>query len=147
MHNRQAAHITVTSLDAHRLRRLLDAAADSLDHEHFEGLEEGQKGQVFRYAETHDIGIYTLRVLEGTKPRQLAFSVNVDTDEADATKIDPEDLKERLGPVDLVFAEDPEGFLAVVEPFDGNSMDRVSISGMSLSFKTELPAIWFQAPG
>ena len=43
MHNRQAAHITVTSLDAHRLRRLLDAAADSLDHEHFEGLEEGQE--------------------------------------------------------------------------------------------------------
>ncbi len=41
MHDRQAEHITVTSLDAHRLRRLLDAAADSLDHEHFEGLEEG----------------------------------------------------------------------------------------------------------
>ena len=42
MHDQQVDDTTITSLDAHRLRQLLfDAAADSLDQEHFESLEEG----------------------------------------------------------------------------------------------------------
>ncbi len=70
--------------------------------------EAGQPGQVFHYAETHDVGFYTMRPLEGSRTKQVAFSVNLDPDEADPAKIDREELKERFGPVDLVFAEDPE---------------------------------------
>ena len=70
--------------------------------------EEGQKGQVFRYKDTHDIGVYTVRVLDAARPTPIPFSVNVDPDEADPTKIDPEDLKERFGGTALVFADDPE---------------------------------------
>ena len=70
--------------------------------------EEGQKGQVFRYADTHDIGVYTVRVLDAARQTAVPFSVNVDPDEADPTKIEPEDLKERFGGTALVFAEDPE---------------------------------------
>jgi len=70
--------------------------------------EEGQRGQVFRYDDTHDIGVYLLRPLEGTKTRQVGFSVNVDPDEALPTKIDREELQQRFGPTRLVFAEDPE---------------------------------------
>lgn len=70
--------------------------------------EEGSKGQVFRYAETNDIGIYVLRVLEGARPMQVAFSVNVDPDEALPKKIDREELKTLFGTTPLVFAEDPD---------------------------------------
>ncbi len=34
--------------------------------------------------------------------------MNADPDEADPTKADPEELKERLAPTDVVFADDPE---------------------------------------
>ncbi len=40
MHNQQVQDTTITSLDEHRVRQLILAAADSLDHEHFESLEE-----------------------------------------------------------------------------------------------------------
>lgn len=42
MDDQQVHDTTITSLDAHRLRQLLfDAAAGSLDQEHFESFEEG----------------------------------------------------------------------------------------------------------
>ncbi len=38
----------------------------------------------------------------------MAFSVNVDPEEADPTKIEPEELKERFGATNLIFADDPD---------------------------------------
>jgi hypothetical protein len=70
--------------------------------------EENQKGQVFRYDDTHDVGVYLLRPLEGTKTKQIGFSVNVDPDEAIPAKVEREDLKERFGRTEVVFADDPE---------------------------------------
>jgi len=70
--------------------------------------EENQKGQVFRYDDTHDVGVYLLRPLEGTKTKQIGFSVNVDPDEAIPTKVDREDLKGRFGRTEVLFADDPE---------------------------------------
>ena len=62
----------------------------------------------FRYADTHDVGIYVLRLLEAVRPTQLVYSVNIDPDEADPTKIEREKLEERFSPTPLVFAEDPD---------------------------------------
>ena len=70
--------------------------------------EGGRRSQSFRFADTHDVGIYTLRMLEAVRPTQYAYSVNVDPDEADPTKISREELEERFGGTPLVFAEDPE---------------------------------------
>jgi len=70
--------------------------------------EPPQPGQVFRYADTHDLGFYALRPLEGARTKPVVFSVNVDPDEAVTAKIDREELKERFGRVDVVFADDPE---------------------------------------
>jgi hypothetical protein len=70
--------------------------------------EPPQPGQVFRYADTHELGFYTLRPLEGAQTKPVVFSVNVDPDEAVTTKIDREELKERFGPVDVLFADDPD---------------------------------------
>ncbi len=69
---------------------------------------EGQPGQKFTFADTHDVGIYSFRLLDSARPTQLAYSVNVDPDEADPTTISPEQLQQRLPGSELVFAQDPD---------------------------------------
>jgi hypothetical protein len=70
--------------------------------------EEGQPTDEFRFPATHDVGIYLLRLLGAAEPKQLAFSVNVDPDEAETEKIDRDELKERFGVVPVVYADDPQ---------------------------------------
>ena len=70
--------------------------------------ELGSGDQQFLYADTHEIGIYQLRVLGSARPAEIAYSVNVDPDEPDPTKIERAELDERFGRTPLVFAEDPD---------------------------------------
>lgn len=70
--------------------------------------EQGRRLAEFRYPNTHEIGIYTLRMIGGPRPGQIAVSVNVDPDESNPTKISHEELEKRFSPTPLVFAEDPE---------------------------------------
>jgi len=62
----------------------------------------------FRYADTHDVGIYVLRLLEAVRHTQYAYAVNLDPDETSSKKIDREDLQKRFGDTPLVFADDPD---------------------------------------
>jgi hypothetical protein len=68
----------------------------------------GQVGQTFRYVNTHEIGIYLLRLLNTVRSTPIVYSVNGDPDEADPAKISREDLQSRLGQTPLVFAENPD---------------------------------------
>jgi hypothetical protein len=61
----------------------------------------------FRYANTHEIGIYLLRQPGATSPRQTAYSVNFDPDEAEPAEIEPAELQEQLGGAPLILAENP----------------------------------------
>lgn len=70
--------------------------------------EPGQPGLVFRYTDTFDVGFYTLRPLGAAASRPVTFAVNVDPDEADPTRLPREELQQRLGQTDLVWAEDPD---------------------------------------
>jgi hypothetical protein len=70
--------------------------------------EQGNRQSMFRYADTHEIGIYLLRLLEAVRPTQIAFSVNVDPEESDPAKIGREELEGRFGGTPLVWAEDPD---------------------------------------
>ena len=69
--------------------------------------DEGNPRATFTYADTHEVGIYQLRLLEAVRPRQIAYSVNVDPDEANPSKITPEELETRFAGTPLVFAGDP----------------------------------------
>jgi hypothetical protein len=85
--------------------------------------ETGQPGQVFRYTDTHDIGFYTLRPIEGGQSKPVAFAVNVDPDEAIPTKIDREELKARLAPAETIFADDPENLAGLFKSLrEGRSL-------------------------
>lgn len=70
--------------------------------------KDGRQRDEFRYADTHDVGIYLLRMLQAVRPMQIAFSVNLDPDETKPDKLDREELQKRFGKIALVFAEDPE---------------------------------------
>ncbi len=70
--------------------------------------EQGNRTAEFRYAETHDIGVYIVRLLEAAQPVRIAYSVNVDPDEADPTKIERAELEDRFGKTPIVFAENPD---------------------------------------
>jgi hypothetical protein len=72
------------------------------------GQEDERQPSEFRFDQTYEIGIYLLRLVGAVRPIQLAYSVNVDPDESDETKIQPEELEKRLAKTPLVFAEDPE---------------------------------------
>jgi len=70
--------------------------------------EPGHPGQVLTYTDTYDVGFYTMRPSAGTGANQVAFAVNVDPSEADPTKAEPEDLRGRFAPTDVLFADNPE---------------------------------------
>ena len=63
--------------------------------------------QTFRYADTHAPGIYLVKPLEAAQLGLVAFAVNIDPDEADATVVEREDLKNRLSAKTVIFAENP----------------------------------------
>ena len=85
--------------------------------------ENGHQGQIFRYDDTHDVGIYLLRPLEGAKTKQIGYAVNFDPDEAVDTPVDREDLRERFGRTELVVADNPEDLSATLRSIrEGKSL-------------------------
>jgi hypothetical protein len=66
--------------------------------------ESGRAGQVFRYADTYEIGVYVLRLLGAAPPARFAYAVNSDPAEADPAKIEPRELQRQLGGSPLVMA-------------------------------------------
>ncbi|MBN2294306.1 MAG: BatA domain-containing protein [Pirellulales bacterium] len=66
-----------------------------------------QSGQTFRYTNTHTPGIYLVKPLEASELGSVAFSVNIDPDEAESATVEREDLKNRLGVKTVIFAENP----------------------------------------
>ena len=100
------------------------------------GQQAAGSGQSFRYADTHDVGVYLLRLLEGVGPTQTAFSVNVDPEEADPTKIKREELEERFGETPLVFAEDPDDLSSTLDQ-EGKSLWELFLSCVLIALVLE----------
>ena len=75
---------------------------------HVKAEEQGKPIRTFRYADTHEIGIYTLRQLDVTPPNAAAYAVNFDPREADPAEIDRKELESHwpFGP--MIFAENPD---------------------------------------
>ncbi len=103
--------------------------------------DDDTKGQPFRYTDTHEIGIYLLRLLQAARPGQIAYSVNIDPDEADPAKIEREELKKLFSPTPLVFAEDPDDLSSTFAWLrEGESLWGLFLSGVliALVFETFL---------
>jgi hypothetical protein len=65
------------------------------------------KGQVFRYADTHEVGTYLFRVVNAKESKLFACAVNLDPDECDAATVSQEELTKRFGQETLVFCDNP----------------------------------------
>ncbi len=61
-----------------------------------------------RFHETYEPGIYTVKLLGGPQPKERWYSVHIDPEEANTTKIDRAELEKRFAPAGLVFADNPE---------------------------------------
>ncbi len=72
-----------------------------------DGATGGRGLLTFRYANTHEVGVYRVRLLTDP-PRETAYAVNFDPDETDPAKIDREELRERLGGASVIFADNPD---------------------------------------
>ncbi len=70
--------------------------------------DDGQAAPSFRYEETHEPGIYTVRLLEGTMPGQLAYAVNFDPEESLAATVDRQEFAEWAKPAEVIFADNPD---------------------------------------
>jgi hypothetical protein len=97
--------------------------------------------QEFRYPNTHDVGIYTLRSLDAMTQRQIAYSVNFDPDEADPTDIDRKGIEEQLAGAELVIADNPDDLSATFALLrEGRSLSGLFLAAVlvALVFETFL---------
>ncbi len=103
--------------------------------------KDGKSATTFHYADTHEIGIYVLRQLGVSPPRQVAYSVNFDPDEADPAAIAPAELEEQLGGPPLIVAENPNDLSATFARLrEGKSLWSVFLTAVliALVFETFL---------
>ncbi|MGC8641827.1 MAG: vWA domain-containing protein [Isosphaeraceae bacterium] len=61
----------------------------------------------FRYADTHDAGIYLVRLINRKPAQQMAFAVNIDPAESDPATLTKEDLQARFGTRPLFVCDGP----------------------------------------
>jgi hypothetical protein len=73
---------------------------------------EDNKGQIFRYADTYEIGIYLLRLLDAARAAPIAYTVNVDPEEFEPAKIEREELQNKFAKTPLIFADNPDDLSA-----------------------------------
>jgi hypothetical protein len=66
------------------------------------------KADTFQYTDTHEVGIYQLRLNESGGMRTRVFAVNTDPDESEAAYLTSEELKRRFGEHPLLICDDPE---------------------------------------
>jgi hypothetical protein len=100
--------------------------------------EQGEPLTTFRYDDTHQIGVYELRLLNSGGQRQIGYAVNVDPDEADPAKIQREDLRRRFGRTPLVFAENPDDLSATFKRLrEGTSLWELFLAAVLLALVFE----------
>jgi hypothetical protein len=73
-----------------------------------EGEGKAGKGQIFRYSNTYEIGIYLLRLLDAARDAPMAYAVNLDPEEVEPAKIEREELQKTFGKTPVIFADDPD---------------------------------------
>jgi hypothetical protein len=61
-----------------------------------------------RYADTHEVGIYLVRVGEAQEQKQYVFAVNCDPEESDSAELTSEEVKARFGQRPLLICDKPE---------------------------------------
>jgi hypothetical protein len=89
------------------------------------------EGRTFRYADTYEPGVYEVRLSGSHQPRVIAFAVNADPAECDATLLEREDLVRHFGRSPLVYCEKPEELPAAIRRLrEGQSLWEVFLAAV-----------------
>ena len=67
-----------------------------------------QGDRTMHYADTHEAGVYLLRILQGKQPRQIAVAVNVDPAESEPATLSREELQTRFGRQPVLYCATPD---------------------------------------
>jgi hypothetical protein len=87
--------------------------------------------QTFRYADTHDPGVYLLRLTGTASLRQFAFAVNMDPEECDPAVVTAEELKGRFGKHPFVVCENPDDLAGTIHRLrEGKSLWEVFLAAV-----------------
>ena len=87
--------------------------------------------QTFRYADTHDAGVYLLRLTGTASPRQFAFAVNMEPEECDPAVTTAEELKGRFGKHPFVVCENPDDVAGTIHRLrEGKSLWEVFLAAV-----------------
>ena len=69
----------------------------------------------FRFADTREVGVYALRLLQTVSAQQFGYSVNIDPDELASPRMDRKGLSAMFTGAPLLFAENPDDLTDVFD--------------------------------
>jgi hypothetical protein len=69
----------------------------------------------FHYADTHEAGVYLVRLMDRQPSRPIAFAVNIDPAESDPATITSPELQARFGSRPLLVCENPESLAETIQ--------------------------------
>jgi hypothetical protein len=86
-------------------------------------------GEPYRYTETHEPGIYLARSADPRRPKEWAFAVNVDPEEADPVLLPADELQRQFGKHPPIVCESPEEAAAALRKLrEGKSLWEVFLA-------------------
>lgn len=68
----------------------------------------------FHFAETYNVGVYRMQLIDTVRSRRLGFTVNGDAAEVDSATVSQHELLEKLGPRPVVFCDHPSDLAETV---------------------------------
>ncbi len=102
-----------------------------------ERLDKGDASSVL-YANTHDVGIYQVRLLNSLRPRDSAYASNIDPAESNAKTLSHDELQQRFADQMLVFCDDPNDLAATVSRLrEGQSVWELFLIGVLIALVAE----------
>ncbi len=77
--------------------------------------ESDPAARTFRYTDTHEAGVYLVRLVNRNPARALGFAVNLDPAEVDPATISRQELEARFGRSPLIYCENPAELPGVIQ--------------------------------
>jgi hypothetical protein len=92
----------------------------------------------FRYADTYDVGVYQVQVLDAARTRRLAFAVNIDPAETQTELISKDKVAARFGQRPLIFCNYSSGLPDTVRRLrEGKSMWELFLAAVLFALVAE----------
>jgi hypothetical protein len=101
--------------------------------------EPEQSSGTLHYADTHEVGIYLVRMVNRNLTKQLAFAVNIDPSEVEPATITRQELQARFGQRPLLYCESPAELNDIIQQLrEGTSLWEWFLSAVLIGLVVEV---------